>query len=140
VINIERGMIISKPAALTLYNRFEANLYLISKGEGGRHKPISNKFIQQIFSRTWSGGVRIDVPDEEGGILMPGDNAKVHLTLLYGMHMKIGQSFTIRENKHTIASGIITAYLPNIEIPNNNLGLLDLPYGKTQQTLKADKS
>jgi len=135
LVNIERGMIISKPGSLVLNNRFEANLYLISKGEGGRTKPITTKFVQQIFSRTWSGGVRVDVPDEEGGIIMPGDHAKVHLTLLYGMHMKIGQSFTIRENLKTVASGIITGYLPNIDIPHN-LGILDLPYGKKDQTDK----
>ena len=121
-------MSVSKPSSLSLNNRFEANLYLIASGEGGRDRPISHKFIQQIFSRTWSGGARIDVPKEEGGILMPGDHAKVHLTLQYGMHMKIGQSFTIREHSKTIASGIITGYLPNVSVPHN-LGTLDLGYG-----------
>ena len=127
-IKIERGMCVSKPSSLSLNNRFEADLYLIATEEGGRDRPISNRFIQQIFSRTWSGGARIDVPEEEGAILMPGDHSKVHLTLQYGMHMKIGQSFTIREHNKTIASGIITGYLPNIAVPKN-LGTLDLPYG-----------
>ena len=127
-------MSVSKPSTLTLNNRFEANLYLIATGEGGRPGPISNRFIQQIFCKTWSGGARIDVPEEEGGILMPGDHAKVHMTLQYGMHVKIGQSFTIWEHNKTIASGIITGYLPNILVPNN-LGTLDLPYG-TPKTKK----
>ncbi|CAG2170359.1 unnamed protein product [Oppiella nova] len=133
-IKIERGMYASKPSTLSLKNRFEANLYLVSPGEGGRHKPISQKYIQQIFSRTWSGGARIDVPDSEGGILMPGDHAKIHLTLQYGMHMNIGQSFTIRESSKTIASGVISGYLPNIAVPKN-LGVLELP-----ELIKSDQN
>ncbi|CAG2118003.1 unnamed protein product [Medioppia subpectinata] len=124
-VKIERGMYASKPASLSLNNRFEANLYLIPAGEGGRAKPISQRFIQQIFSRTWSGGARLDVPSEEGGILMPGDHSKVHLTLQFGMHMNIGQSFTIREHSRTIASGIITKHLGTIPVPKN-LGVLQL--------------
>ncbi|XP_017485584.1 PREDICTED: elongation factor Tu, mitochondrial-like, partial [Rhagoletis zephyria] len=128
---LERGMLICQPGSLNLENRFVADLYLRSKEEGGRPKPISNKFIQQIFSQTWSGGSRIDVPDEFGGILMPGDHGKVHVTLQFGMPLKIGQKFTIRENNKTIASGIITEFLPKLgESAISNLGLLDLPYGK----------
>ncbi|XP_054159395.1 elongation factor Tu-like [Oppia nitens] len=136
-IKIERGMYATKPSSINLNNRFEVNLYLIPKGEGGRDKPISTKFIQQIFSRTWSGGARIDVPDESGGILMPGDHGKVHMTLQYGMFMNIGQSFTLREHQHTIASGIITGFLDSIPVPDN-LGLLDLPYG-VQTANKSDQ-
>lgn len=135
--SLERGMLICKPGSLNLENRFVADLYLRSKEEGGRLRPISNKFIQQIFSQTWSGGSRIDVPDELGGILMPGDHGKVHVTLQYGMPLKIGQKFTIRENNKTIASGIITDFLPKIDDDKvNNLGLLDLPYGKLADSKK----
>ncbi|KAI2808275.1 hypothetical protein BLOT_006217, partial [Blomia tropicalis] len=118
---LERGMLLCKPDSLSLHNRFVADLYLRSMEEGGRHKPISNKFIQQIFSQTWSGGSRLDVPDEFGGILMPGDHGKVHVTLQYGMPIKIGQKFTIRENTRTIASGIITELLPNYTDNLSNL-------------------
>ena len=133
VTNLSRGMVVCKPGAFNLENRFVADLYLRSVEEGGRTKPISNKFIQQIFSQTWSGGARIDVPDEQGGILMPGDHSTVHVTLQYGMPLKIGQKFTIREHNVTIASGVITEFLPPYQDKSGliaSLGHLDLPYGK----------
>lgn len=126
-------MLICKPNFIELQNRFVADLYLRSKEEGGRLKPISTKFIQQIFSHTWCSGVRIDVPEEEGGLLMPGDHGRVHLTLQYGMPLKIGQKFTIRENNSTIASGIILEFLPKIpELKTKNLGKLILPKTKVK--------
>lgn len=133
-------MLICKPGTVELENRFVADLYLRSHEEGGRQKPISNKFIQQIFSQTWSGGSRLDVPEEEGGILMPGDHGSVHVTLQYGMPLKIGQKFTIREGTRTIASGIITKFLPKIPHVISNLGQVDLPYGKTSSTKNKWKS
>jgi len=129
---IERGMIVCKPGAYPLQNRFVADLYLFSKEEGGRPRPISHRFQQQIFSQTFNGGARLDVPDELGGLLMPGDHGKVHVTLQYGMPLTIGQKFTIREGGRTIASGVITEWLPRIT-HITNLGLLDLPYGKTEE-------
>lgn len=129
-------MLICKPGVINLENRVVADLYLRSKEEGGRSKPISNRFIQQIFSQTWSAGSRVDVPDEFGGILMPGDHGKVHVTLQYGMPLAIGQKFTIRENMKTIASGIITEFLPKINDSIPNLGQLDLPYGKLEKAKK----
>lgn len=130
---LERGMLICKPGSINLENRFVADLYLRSPEEGGRNKAISNKFIQQIFSQTWSGGARIDVPDEHGGLLMPGDHGTVHLTLQFGMPVKVGQKFTFRESKKTIASGVITEILPKIPHDIQNLGLIDLPYGKEKK-------
>ena len=136
---LDRGMTLAALDSLKLYNRFEANMYLVAKGEGGRANPISNRFIQQLFSRTWSAGVRIDVPDEEGGMLMPGDHGKVHLTLHYGMVMLPGQSFTIRELQHTIASGVINKPLGLIDV-KSHLGLLDLPYGKKEEDKKSKRT
>lgn len=136
---LERGMLICKPDSVDLENRFVADLYLRSKEEGGRLKPISNRFIQQIFSQTWSGGSRLDVPDELGGILMPGDHGKVHVTLNYGMPLKVGQKFTIRETKKTIASGVITEFLPKIKDNFIDLGAINLPYGKTDAKAKKNK-
>lgn len=131
--SIERGMIIYKPGTIQLENRFVADMYFRSPEEGGRNKAISNKFLIQIFSQTWNSGVRIDVPDEFGGMLMPGDHGKVHCTIQFQMPLRIGQKFTIRENKRTIASGVITEFLPRIPNFIPNLSLLDLPYGKEKK-------
>ncbi|KAF7495997.1 Elongation factor Tu [Sarcoptes scabiei] len=127
---IKRGMIICKPGCIDLANRFVADIYLLSSTEGGRQKPISNKFIQQIFSKTWSSGARLDVPEESGGLLMPGDHGKVHVTLQFMMPLSLGQKFTIRENNRTIASGIVSSLLPTINTENTNLGKLDLNCGE----------
>ncbi|XP_046913148.2 elongation factor Tu-like [Dermatophagoides farinae] len=125
---LERGMLIAKPYTVTLENRFVADIYLRSHEEGGRSKPITNKFIQQIFSQTWSGGARLDIPEEYGGILMPGDHGRCHVTLQYGMPLKLGQKFTIREHTNTIASGIIVDILPRLSHDLvKNLGTLILP-------------
>ncbi|KAH9421326.1 hypothetical protein DERP_013776 [Dermatophagoides pteronyssinus] len=125
---LERGMLIAKPSTITLENHFIADLYLRSTEEGGRNKPISNKFIQQIFSQTWSGGARLDVPEESGGLLMPGDHGRCLITLQYGMPLKLGQKFTIREHNKTIASGIIVQLLPRLSFDLvKNLGNLILP-------------
>lgn len=123
-------MLLCKPGAISLQNRFVADLYLRSKEEGGRARPISHKFVQQIFSQTWSGGARLDVPDEAGGLLMPGDHGPVHVTLQYGMPLRLGQKFTIRESSMTVASGIVKEFLPKVNEAFINFAKFDLPYGK----------
>lgn len=65
-----RGMSVVAPNAYEIHNRFTANMYLLNRGEGGRKRPISTKYIMPLFAKTWNLPCRIDVKD--GGMLMPG--------------------------------------------------------------------
>lgn len=130
---IERGMLLSKVDTLQLNNRYEAEIYLLSRGEGGRFKPITSKYIQQLFSRTWNVQARIDLPSEED-MIMPGEHGTVTLTLLYKMYLDKGQTFTIRENNKLVATGIVTKLLGSMEIPQHNLGMI-----RTKEVVKVKK-
>jgi elongation factor Tu len=136
---VERGMVLSLPKVLKMGNRFEASMYLLSREEGGRFRPISTRYVQQMFSQTWLVGARVDVPDEEGGLLVPGDHGTVHLTLNKPMIMSKGQQFVIRENHQTVATGIVTKELENVEIGKQLLGSLKLPYGNEGSNTSGEK-
>ncbi|KAJ3638174.1 hypothetical protein MTP99_001579 [Tenebrio molitor] len=124
VKDVQRGMLLCESNSVILSNRFTASIYFLSKEEGGRSKPVTGKYVQQLFSKTWSIACRIDL-DDGVEMIMPGEHGKVYLTLLCKMVMLPGQSFTIRENKITVATGIITETLPQIVI-TKNLGKLEL--------------
>lgn len=126
-------MLLSKVDTLQLNNRYEAEIYLLSRGEGGRFKPITSKYIQQLFSRTWNVQARIDLPSEED-MIMPGEHGTVTLTLLYKMYLDKGQTFTIRENNKLVATGIVTKLLGSMEIPQHNLGMI-----RTKEVVKVKK-
>ncbi|CAG0883102.1 unnamed protein product [Darwinula stevensoni] len=118
--NVERGMVLCALNSLTLGNRFRAQMYVLSRAEGGRSAPILSKYIQQLFSETWNIACRVDLlPGAE--MIMPGEHASVDVVLLRKMVLIPGQSFTVRENQLTVATGIITELLPSVEVPKLNL-------------------
>ncbi|XP_060852963.1 putative elongation factor Tu-like protein isoform X2 [Rhopalosiphum padi] len=88
--------------------------------EGGRSKPITSNYQQQLFSHTWNIFCRIDL-DSSVSMVMPGEHSEVKITLLNKMIMDIGQPFTVRENGRTVATGIISEILSNVNISKNNL-------------------
>ncbi|KAK5648930.1 hypothetical protein RI129_003822 [Pyrocoelia pectoralis] len=118
VKNVERGMLLCAHGSQILSNRFKANIYFLSRSEGGRSKPIKSKYIQQLFSKTWNLPARIDL-DESVEMVMPGEHIDGYITLMWKMVMLNGQAFTIRENNVTVATGIITQTLPEIHIQTN---------------------
>lgn len=120
---VQRGMQLVLAGSQLLCNSYEATIYLLSKAEGGRSKPITSKYIQMLFSNTWNLACRIDL---QSGVdlAMPGEHVSVRLTLLKKMSMVEGQTFTIRENQNTVATGIITKILDNVHF--NNLAKLKL--------------
>ncbi|CAH0551527.1 unnamed protein product [Brassicogethes aeneus] len=120
--DIQRGMLLCAAGSEKISNRFNASIYFLSKNEGGRSKPVTGKYCQQLFSRTWNVPCRLDMVDNME-MLMPGEHGKVSLTLLWKMIMTSGQQFTIRENNITVATGIITETLPEIHI-ETSLGKL----------------
>lgn len=116
ISNVERGMLLCAYGSEKVSNSFDASMYLLTRGEGGRSRPISSKYIQQLFSKTWNVPARIDFPNE--GMLMPGDHANnLRLTLLKKMVMSEGQPFTIREQGITVATGIITKKREPVNLP-----------------------
>ncbi|XP_072377386.1 elongation factor Tu-like [Diabrotica undecimpunctata] len=122
--DISKGMLLCAPNSVKISNRFKASIYFLSSREGGRTKPITGKYCQQLFSRTWNVACRIDL-SEEVKMILPGEHGSVDLTLLWKMVMLPGQQFTIRENNITVATGIITETLPSIAI-TTSLGKLAL--------------
>ncbi|XP_047481296.1 elongation factor Tu-like [Penaeus chinensis] len=121
---LHRGMTLCFAGSQAAYNRFEATIYLLSRSEGGRSRPLTSRYIQQLFSRTWNVTCRVDLPDGVE-MVMPGDHTKVEVTLQERMVMTGGQSFTIRENNATVATGIVTKVLRSVEIPMKRLDRVD---------------
>lgn len=107
-------------------NHFAANVYFLTRGEGGRSKPVTSKYMQQLFSKTWNILCRVDL-DCNTKMIMPGEFGNVYLTLLRKMVMTKGQPFTIRENNVTVATGIVTETLPTVNIATK-LANVNLPY------------
>lgn len=107
---VERGQILSKPGSITPHTEFEAEVYILSKDEGGRHTPFFTGYKPQFFIRT------ADVTGEctlaEGvEMVMPGDNAKMKVKLIVPVAMEEGLRFAIREGGHTVGAGVITKIL-----------------------------
>nr|XP_014092270.1 elongation factor Tu [Bactrocera oleae] len=117
---VERGMLLCAADTENISNHFEASMYLLSRAEGGRTKPMLSKYIQQLFSATWNAPARIDIIPSDG-MLMPGEHGKVRVTLLRKMVLIPGQAFTIRENGSTVATGMITERKLSLDIPKNKL-------------------
>uniref|UniRef100_A0A146MBM5 Elongation factor Tu, mitochondrial n=1 Tax=Lygus hesperus TaxID=30085 RepID=A0A146MBM5_LYGHE len=109
---VERGMQLVLAGSQELSNSFEATIYFLSRAEGGRSKPVTSKYIQQLFSNTWNLACRIDLVGAD--MTMPGEHSTVRLTLLKKMPMNPGQCFTIRENQSTVATGMVTKILPAV--------------------------
>ncbi|XP_036330990.1 elongation factor Tu isoform X1 [Rhagoletis pomonella] len=120
ISSVERGMLLCAAETEKISNHFEASMYLLSRAEGGRTKPMLSRYIQQLFSATWNVPARIDIVPSDG-MLMPGEHGKVRITLLRKMVLIPGQAFTIRENGATVATGMITARKSSLDIPKNKL-------------------
>ncbi|CAD7013636.1 uncharacterized protein LOC101459148 [Ceratitis capitata] len=120
ISSVERGMLLCAADSENISNHFEASMYLLSRTEGGRSRPMLSKYIQQLFSATWNVPARIDIIPAEG-MLMPGEHGKVRITLLRKMVLIPGQAFTIRENGATVATGMITERKPSLDVPKNKL-------------------
>lgn len=120
ISTVQRGMLLCAAGSEKLSNHFDASMYLLTRSEGGRARPMTSKYIQQLFSRTWNVPARIDFPND--AMLMPGDHAQsIRITLFRKMVMSFSQPFTIRENGCTVATGVITGRHEPIILPLNKL-------------------
>jgi len=108
--DIERGQVLAKPGSITPHTEFEAEVYILSKDEGGRHTPFFTGYKPQFFIRT--ADITGEVTLQEGvEMIMPGDNAKMNVKLIVPIAMEEGMRFAIREGGHTVGAGVVTKIL-----------------------------
>jgi elongation factor Tu len=105
--DVERGMVLAKPGSITPHTKFKAEVYVLSKDEGGRHTPFFNKYRPQFYFRTSdvTGTVALPTGVE---MVMPGDNVSVDIELIAPVAMEKGQRFAIREGGRTIGAGRVS--------------------------------
>jgi elongation factor Tu len=105
--DIERGQVLAKPGSITPHTRFKAEVYVLSKEEGGRHTPFFSNYRPQFYFRTTdvTGEIRL----EEGvEMVMPGDNTVMNVELISPIAMDEGLNFAIREGGRTVGAGVVT--------------------------------
>lgn len=108
--DLERGMVLAKPGSITPHTKFKAEVYVLTKEEGGRHTPFFNKYRPQFYFRTTD--VTGDVKLPEGvEMVMPGDNVTLEVELIIPIAMEKELRFAIREGGHTVGAGVISEVL-----------------------------
>jgi elongation factor Tu len=108
---VERGQVLAKPGSITPHTRFECEVYVLTKEEGGRHTPFLRGYRPQFYFRTTDVTGMMD-PPEGVEMVMPGDNIKAVVELISPIAMEEGLRFAIREGGKTVGSGIVTRILP----------------------------
>jgi len=104
---VERGQVVAKPGTITPHQEFEAEVYILTKEEGGRHKPFFSGYKPQFYIRTADVTGEVVLP-EGIEMVMPGDNAKLRVKLIQSVAIEEGLRFAIREGGHTVGAGVIT--------------------------------
>ncbi len=104
---VERGQVLAKPGSITPHTEFDAEVYILSKEEGGRHTPFFSGYRPQFYIRTTD--VTGEVTLQEGvEMVMPGDNAKMKVKLIQPVALEEGMRFAVREGGHTVGAGVIS--------------------------------
>ena len=104
---IERGQVLAKPGSITPHTKFQAEVYVLTKEEGGRHTPFFNNYRPQFYFRTTDVTGNIVLP-EGTDMVMPGDNVTIDVELIHPIAVENGTTFSIREGGRTVGSGIVT--------------------------------
>ena len=104
--DIERGQVLSKPGSITPHTKFEAEVYVLSKEEGGRHTPFFKGYRPQFYFRTTDVTGACELP-EGVEMVMPGDNIKMNVELIAPIAMEEGLRFAIREGGRTVGAGVV---------------------------------
>jgi elongation factor Tu len=108
--DVERGMVVAKPGSITPHRKFIANVYVLKREEGGRHKPFFSGYRPQFYIRTMD--VTGDIKLAEGvEMVMPGDNTTMEVELIVPVALEQGSKFAIREGGLTVGAGVITKIL-----------------------------
>ena len=104
---VERGQVLAKPGSITPHTKFEAEVYVLSKEEGGRHTPFLNGYRPQFYFRTTDITGAVELP-EGVQMVMPGDNVKMLVSLIAPIAMEEGLRFAIREGGRTVGAGVVS--------------------------------
>ncbi len=105
--DVQRGQVIAKPGTVTPHTEFEAEIYVLTKEEGGRHSPFFKGYRPQFYIRTTDVTGEVTLP-EGVEMVMPGDSIKISAKLIYPVAMEDGLKFAIREGGHTVGAGVVT--------------------------------
>ena len=105
--DLERGMVLAAPGSITPHTKFEGEVYVLSKEEGGRHTPFFNGYRPQFYFRTTDVTGIVELP-EGREMVMPGDNVRVKGALITPIAMEEGLRFAIREGGRTVGAGVVT--------------------------------
>jgi len=107
---VERGQVVAKPGSITPHTTFEAEVYVLTKEEGGRHTPFFKGYRPQFYFRTTDVTGSVELP-EKVEMVMPGDNTRMGVTLISPVAMEEGLRFAIREGGRTVGAGVVTKIL-----------------------------
>jgi len=107
---VERGQVLSKPGSITPHTKFEAEVYILSKDEGGRHTPFFKGYRPQFYFRTTDVTGAVELP-EGVEMVMPGDNIQMTVSLIAPIAMEEGLRFAIREGGRTVGAGVVAKIL-----------------------------
>ena len=108
--DVERGQVLAKPGSITPHTHFEAEIYVLSKEEGGRHTPFFNNYRPQFYFRTTDVTGAVELP-KDVEMVMPGDNIKINVKLIAPIAMEEGLRFAIREGGRTVGAGVVSKVL-----------------------------
>jgi elongation factor Tu len=108
--DIERGQVLAKPGSITPHTHFEAEVYVLSKEEGGRHTPFFRGYRPQFYFRTTDVTGEVTLPDGVE-MVMPGDNIQMKVNLIAPIAMEEGLRFAIREGGRTVGAGVVAKIL-----------------------------
>ena len=104
---VERGQVLAKPGSVTPHKKFKAQVYILSKEEGGRHTPFMSNYRPQFYFRTTDVTGVIELP-EGVEMVMPGDNVEMTVELIAPIAIENGTKFSIREGGHTVGAGNVS--------------------------------
>ncbi len=104
---VERGMVLAKPGSITPHTKFAAEIYVLTKEEGGRHTPFFSGYRPQFYFRTTDVTGTMKLP-EGVEMVMPGDNVRIEVELIAPIAMEEGLRFAVREGGHTVGAGVVT--------------------------------
>jgi elongation factor Tu len=104
---VERGQVLAKPGSITPHTKFEGEVYILSKDEGGRHTPFFNGYRPQFYFRTTDVTGNVTLP-EGTEMVMPGDNVQMSVELIHAIAMEEGLRFAVREGGRTVGAGVVS--------------------------------